>query len=97
MYFVFQYFNPFGGRVLHRTCGNCQFAIDLNYSTEERVWQFCIPFFATTVVILLKATKGKSQNRISLKQQRILKNDKSESFLDCSIGTPDLTEAPDMF
>ena len=35
-----------------------------------------------TVVILLKATKGKSQNRISLKQQRILKNDKSESFLD---------------
>ena len=35
-----------------------------------------------TVVILLKATNGKSQNRISLKQQRILKNDKSESFLD---------------
>ena len=35
-----------------------------------------------TVVILLRATKGKSQNRISLKQQRILKNDKSESFLD---------------
>ena len=32
----------------------------------------------STVVILLKATKGKSQNRISLKQQRILKNDKSE-------------------
>ena len=29
-----------------------------------------------TVVILLKATKGKSQNRISLKQQRFLKNDK---------------------
>ena len=37
---------------------------------------------SSTVVILLKATKGKSQNRISLKQQRILKNDKSESFLD---------------
>ena len=36
----------------------------------------------TTVVILLKATKGESQNRISLKQQRIVKNDKSESFLD---------------
>ena len=34
-----------------------------------------------TVVILVKATKGKSQNRISLKQQRFLKNDKSESFL----------------
>ena len=34
----------------------------------------------TSVVILLKATKGKSQNRISLKQQRFLKNDKSESF-----------------
>ena len=34
-----------------------------------------------TVVILLKATKGKSQNRISLEQQRFLKNDKSESFL----------------
>ena len=26
--------------------------------------------------------KGKSQNRISLKQQRFLKNDKNESFLD---------------
>ena len=38
--------------------------------------------YITTVVILLKATKGKSQNRISLKQQRILKNDKNESFLD---------------
>ena len=36
----------------------------------------------TTVVIFLKATKGKSQNRISLKQQRFLRNDKSESFLD---------------
>ena len=35
-----------------------------------------------TVVIFLKATKGKSQNRISLKQQQFLKNDKSESFLD---------------
>ena len=35
-----------------------------------------------TVVIFLKATKGKSQIRISLKQQRFLKNDKSESFLD---------------
>ena len=35
-----------------------------------------------TVVIFLKATKGKSQNRISLKPQRFLKNDKSESFLD---------------
>ena len=35
-----------------------------------------------TVLILLKATKGKSQNRISLKQQRFLKNDKSETFLD---------------
>ena len=35
-----------------------------------------------TVVILLKATKGKSQNQISLKQQRILKIDKSECFLD---------------
>ena len=29
----------------------------------------------------LKATKGKSQNRISLKQQRFLKTDKSESSL----------------
>ena len=29
-----------------------------------------------TIVIFLKATKGKSQNRISLKQQRFLKNDK---------------------
>ena len=37
--------------------------------------------FYSTLVILLKATKDKSQNRISLKQQRILKNDKSESFL----------------
>ena len=36
----------------------------------------------STVVILLKATKGKSQNQLSLKQQRFLKNDKSESFLD---------------
>ena len=36
----------------------------------------------TTVVIFLKATKGKSQNRISLKQQRFLRNDRSESFLD---------------
>ena len=36
----------------------------------------------STVVIFLKVTKGKSQNRISLKQQRFLKNDKSESFLD---------------
>ena len=35
-----------------------------------------------TLVIFLKARKGKSQNRISLKQQRFLKNDKSESFLD---------------
>ena len=35
-----------------------------------------------TVVIFLKTTKGKSQNRISLKHQRFLKNDKSESFLD---------------
>ena len=35
-----------------------------------------------TVVIFLKATKGKSQNRISLKQQRFLKNDKSESLFD---------------
>ena len=34
-----------------------------------------------TVVILLKATKGKSQNPISLKQQRILKIDKSEKVL----------------
>ena len=33
-------------------------------------------------MIFLKATTGKSQNRISLKQQRFLKNDKSESFLD---------------
>ena len=41
----------------------------------------CI-YLRCTVVILLKATKGKSQNRISLKQRRILKNDKSESFLD---------------
>ena len=38
----------------------------------------------TRVVIFLKATKGKSQNRISLKQQRFLRNDKSESFLDFS-------------
>ena len=36
----------------------------------------------TTEVIFLKAIKGKSQNRISLKQQRFLKNDKNESFLD---------------
>ena len=36
----------------------------------------------STLVIFLKATKDKSQNRISLKQQRFLKNDKSESFLD---------------
>ena len=36
----------------------------------------------STVVIFLKVTKSKSQNRISLKQQRFLKNDKSESFLD---------------
>ena len=28
-----------------------------------------------TVVIFLKTTKGKSQNRISLKQQQFLKND----------------------
>ena len=44
---------------------------------------FKLPLFLkTTVVIFLKATKCKSQNRISLKQQRFLKNDKSESFLD---------------
>ena len=36
----------------------------------------------STVVIFLKATKGKSQNRISLKRQQFLKTDKSESFLD---------------
>ena len=35
-----------------------------------------------TVVILLKATKSKSQNRISLKQQQFVKNDKNENFLD---------------
>ena len=35
-----------------------------------------------TVVIFLKATKGKSQNRMSPKQQQFLKNDKCESFLD---------------
>ena len=35
-----------------------------------------------TVVIFLKATKGKPQNRKSLKQQRLLKNDRKESFLD---------------
>ena len=40
------------------------------------------PAVSNTVVILLKATKGKSQNRISLKQLWFLKNDKSESFLD---------------
>ena len=35
------------------------------------------------VVIFLKATKGKSENRISLKRQQILKkNDKDEKFLD---------------
>ena len=28
-----------------------------------------------------KSNKGKSQNRISLQQQRFLKNDKSEKFL----------------
>ena len=39
-------------------------------------------FHASTVLILSKATESKSQNRISLKQQRFLKNDKSESFLD---------------
>ena len=36
----------------------------------------------TTVVIFLKATKGKSQMRMSLKQHRYWKKDKSESFLD---------------
>ena len=36
----------------------------------------------STVVIFLKATKGKDQNRISRKRLRFLKNDKSESFLD---------------
>ena len=36
----------------------------------------------TTVGIFLKATKDKSQNRICLRQQRFLKNDKSDSFLD---------------
>ena len=41
-----------------------------------------VPHAITTVVIFLKATKGKSQNRVSPKQQRFLKNDKSESFLD---------------
>ena len=39
-------------------------------------------FGSFTVLIFLKATKSKSQNRISLKQQRFLKNVKSESFLD---------------
>ena len=38
--------------------------------------------FKNTVVIFLKATKAKSQNRISQKQQQFSKNDKSESFLD---------------
>ena len=38
-----------------------------------------ITTLAATVVIFLKATTGKSQNRISLKHQ-FLKNDKSESF-----------------
>ena len=45
-----------------------------NSSTSE--------MYLSTAVIFLKTTKGKSQNRISLKQQRFLKNDKSESFLD---------------
>ena len=35
-----------------------------------------------TVVIIQKATKGKSQNRKSLKQQQFLKIYKSESFFD---------------
>ena len=34
-----------------------------------------------TVVIFLKATEGKPQNRISLKPQRFLKTDKIESFI----------------
>ena len=40
------------------------------------------PCLRYTVVIFLEATKGKSQNRISLKRQRFLKTDKIESFLD---------------
>ena len=36
----------------------------------------------STVVMLLKATKGKSQNRISLKRQRFFKSDKSKIFHD---------------
>ena len=48
-----------------------------------RIFNACtLSNLSNTVVIFLKATKGKYQNRISLKQQRCLKNDKSESFLD---------------
>ena len=49
----------------------------LSHLTETALLEVLI-----TVVMFLKATKGKSQNRISLKQQQYLKNDKSESFLD---------------
>ena len=38
-------------------------------------------FHFYTVVMILKATKGKSQIE-PLKQQRFLKNDRNESFLD---------------
>ena len=33
-------------------------------------------------MILLKATKGKSQNRMSLKRQHLMKTDQNERFLD---------------
>ena len=42
--------------------------------------------YVCTVVISLKAAEGKYQNRISLKQQRVLENDKNESFLDFYLG-----------
>ena len=57
---------------------------DKNSAREENLIQ--ILFWVkpknglTTVAIFLKATRGKPQNRISLKQQRFLKNDKSEKF-----------------
>ena len=53
-----------------------------HYNRTERAaqWGKTLVLALCAVVMFLKATKSKSQNRISLKQQRFLKNYKSESF-----------------
>ena len=57
------------------------FAVHNNQALRSEVVQTIQLILNTIVVILIKATKVRSQNRICLKQQQFLKIDKSESFL----------------